>query len=315
MDVKVITFAASEQVLEKTSEIDEYVSDTVHYIKAEFTLGENWTEFDIVQAVWARGSQLVCTILDSNNSCMVPPEVLTETGVVWVNLVGTNVADDEVENRLTTCKAKALKVKYNANICDHESEEVTPSQFEQFIAIVEDDVAKVTGMTAIATTLPEDSDATALYSNGVLTFGIPKGDTGATGPQGPQGIQGETGATGPQGPKGDTGATGPQGEKGDTGSQGLKGDKGDTGATGPQGPKGDKGDTGSQGPKGDKGDKGDTGEQGIQGIQGEKGDKGDTGSTGPQGPKGDDYVLTSQDKQDIANIILADLPTWNGGNY
>lgn len=51
MDVKVITFAASEQVLEKTSEIDEYVSDTVHYIKAEFTLGENWTEFDIVQAV------------------------------------------------------------------------------------------------------------------------------------------------------------------------------------------------------------------------------------------------------------------------
>lgn len=289
MDVKVITFAASEQVLEKTSEeIDEYVSDTVHYIKAEFTLGENWTEFDIVQAVWARGSQLVCTILDSNNSCMVPPEVLTETGVVWVNLVGTNVADDEVENRLTTCKAKALKVKYNANICEHESEEVTPSQFEQFIAIVEDDVAQVTGMTAIATTLPEGSDATALYSDGVLTFGIPKGDTGATGPQG---------------------------EKGDTGSQGLKGDKGDTGATGPQGPKGDKGDTGSQGPKGDKGDKGDTGEQGIQGIQGEKGDKGDTGSTGPQGPKGDDYVLTSQDKQDIANIILADLPTWNGGNY
>lgn len=288
MDVKVITFAASEQVLEKTSEIDEYVSDTVHYIKAEFTLGENWTEFDIVQAVWARGSQLVCTILDSNNSCMVPPEVLTETGVVWVNLVGTNVADDEVENRLTTCKAKALKVKYNANICEHESEEVTPSQFEQFIAIVEDDVAQVTGMTAIATTLPEGSDATALYSDGVLTFGIPKGDTGATGPQG---------------------------EKGDTGSQGPKGDKGDTGATGPQGPKGDKGDTGSQGPKGDKGDKGDTGEQGIQGIQGEKGDKGDTGSTGPQGPKGDDYVLTSQDKQDIANIILADLPTWNGGNY
>lgn len=288
MDVKVITFAASEQVLEKTSEIDEYVSDTVHYIKAEFTLGENWTEFDIVQAVWARGSQLICTILDSNNSCMVPPEVLTETGVVWVNLVGTNVADDEVENRLTTCKAKALKVKYNANICEHESEEVTPSQFEQFIAIVEDDVAKVTGMTAIVTTLPEGSDATALYSDGVLTFGIPKGDTGATGPQG---------------------------EKGDTGSQGPKGDKGDTGATGPQGPKGDKGDTGSQGPKGDKGDKGDTGEQGIQGIQGEKGDKGDTGSTGPQGPKGDDYVLTSQDKQDIANIILADLPTWNGGNY
>lgn len=38
-------------------------------------------------------------------------------------------------------------------------------------------------------------------------FGIPKGDTGATGPQG---IQGPTGATGPQGPQGPSGVyTGP----------------------------------------------------------------------------------------------------------
>lgn len=36
----------------------------------------------------------------------------------------------------------------------------------------------------------------------------PKGDTGATGPQGPAGPKGDTGATGPQGPKGDTGPQG-----------------------------------------------------------------------------------------------------------
>jgi type VI secretion system secreted protein Hcp len=51
----------------------------------------------------------------------------------------------------------------------------------------------------------------------------PKGDTGATGPEGLQG---------PKGDKGDTGATGPEG------LQGPKGDKGDTGATGSQGPPG-----------------------------------------------------------------------------
>ena len=102
---------------------------------------------------------------------------------------------------------------------------------------------------------------------------------------------------GAQGPKGDKGDTGAQGPKGDTGETGAQGQKGDTGA---QGPKGDKGDTGSQGPKGD------TGEQGVQGIQGpkgDKGDKGDTGEQGIQGPKGDtgsDYVLTAQDKTDIA---------------
>ena len=85
--------------------------------------------------------------------------------------------------------------------------------------------------------------------------------------------------------------------------KGEKGDKGDTGPQGPQGPqgekgeKGDKGDTGAQGPQGEKGDKGDTG---AQGPQGEKGDKGDTGA---QGEKGDAYILSEQDKDDIAELV------------
>ena len=30
---------------------------------------------------------------------------------------------------------------------------------------------------------------------------------------------------------------------------------------------------------------------------------------------GDDYILTNQDKQDIADIVISELPTWTGGNY
>ena len=66
------------------------------------------------------------------------------------------------------------------------------------------------------------------------------------------------------------GATGPQGE------QGIQGQ------TGPQGPKGDTGETGPQGP---------AGQQGPQGIQ------------GPKGDTGDDYILTEQDKQEIAGMV------------
>jgi hypothetical protein len=47
--------------------------------------------------------------------------------------------------------------------------------------------------------------------------------------------------------------------------------------------------------KGDKGDKGDRGEQGVKGEKGEQ---------GIQGEKGDDYVLTSADKNEIADIML-----------
>ena len=62
-----------------------------------------------------------------------------------------------------------------------------------------------------------------------------------------------------QGPKGDPGATGPQGPKGDSG------EKGDPGEAGPQGPKGDPGATGVQGPTGPQGPKGDPGAKGDRG--------------------------------------------------
>ena len=60
------------------------------------------------------------------------------------------------------------------------------------------------------------------------------------------------------------------------------------------------------------------GPQGIQGATGPQGPQGETGATGPQGPQGipgDDYVLTPQDKTDIANIVLQLLPTTQGVLY
>ena len=142
--------------------------------------------------------------------------------------------------------------------------------------------AEIEELTAQAQTLTPGSQATATYQNGVLTIGVPrgdKGDKGDTGERGPQGEQGVQGIQGIQGPKGDKGDQGPQGIQGETG------------------PKGDKGDTGAQGIQGPKGDKGDTGEQGIQGERGPQGEKGDTGE------QGDDYVLTEQDKEEIADMV------------
>ena len=81
---------------------------------------------------------------------------------------------------------------------------------------------------------------------------------------------------------------------------------------------------GPQGPSGPQGEKGDKGEQGIPGEKGDKGDKGDTGATGAQGEPGkdgadgkdgEDYVLTNEDKQEIAEMAaeLVDVPD-SGGN-
>lgn len=72
------------------------------------------------------------------------------------------------------------------------------------------------------------------------------------------------------------------------------------------------GATGPQGPKGDTGAKGDKGDTGAQGPQGEQGPKGETGATGPQGPagvNGSDYVLTTADKEEIAELAAGIVDT------
>ncbi len=77
--------------------------------------------------------------------------------------------------------------------------------------------------------------------NLVLTFTIPRGDTGprgetgATGAQGIQGIQGIQGEMGATGSTGNTGPTGPMGVAGVTGPTGATGADGVTGPTGATG--------------------------------------------------------------------------------
>lgn len=246
MNKQSITFKADEQELIKTGGINSYASNIVAYIEATFELGENWTGYDSVRAVWSNDYLTdISTVLDPNGRCIVPTEVLTDTGNVTVNLVGSISVDDELTDRLTTYPCKALIVDEDAKVEGDETESITPSQFEQFIEIVHDEVEQVTGMTAEAETLPAGSDATASYSDGVLSFGIPQGI------QGEQGEQGETGETGaPAGfgnvtasvdntvgtPSVNVTASGPDTAKEfDFAFHNLKGEQGDTGETGATG--------------------------------------------------------------------------------
>lgn len=63
----------------------------------------------------------------------------------------------------------------------------TQAQFGTYLANVASDLAEIENITATAATLPAGSNATASYSAGLISLGIPKGDKGDTG---------NTGATG-----------------------------------------------------------------------------------------------------------------------
>lgn len=57
----------------------------------------------------------------------------------------------------------------------------TEADFQALLGNVASDLAEIENLSVSVTTLPEGSSATASYSHGVLSLGIPRGDTGATG--------------------------------------------------------------------------------------------------------------------------------------
>ena len=81
----------------------------------------------------------------------------------------------------------------------------TYNDFCNDVAKLGDITEELGSISAEATTLEAGSSATVSYNDGVFSFGIPKGDTGA---------KGERGETGAKGDKGDTGTTGATGATG-----------------------------------------------------------------------------------------------------
>lgn len=190
MDKQIITFSANEQNLVRIGGEYHYSSNKVSYIGAHFDLGANWDGFDSVRAVWFTDRiNGISTVLDGEGNCTVPTEVLKKKDRVFVNLVGSIVSNGELTDRLTTYPAVALVVDSKAKVDSTETAPVTPSQFEQFVSIVQDAVANIKDI--VSTTLNADYTLTFVYSDGT-SYTTPS----IRGERGPQGAGGADGTDG-----------------------------------------------------------------------------------------------------------------------
>lgn len=218
--------------------------DTEGYIKCVFDFTtEDWN--GTVKTAHFKNPKTgeITTQLLENDSCMVPPEALTDRGNVYFSVTG-----EKEGYRITTGVVSIFNAE---TIYGGEPSDPTPSQYDQIIAAVAESVSAAENAESIAENIQQQAESGAF-----------KGDRGDIGPQGPQGEPGKDGAaatvavgtvtTGePDTPASVTNSGTqnaavldfviPKGVKGD------KGDKGDTGAQGVQGEKGDKGDTGEKG--------------------------------------------------------------------
>lgn len=140
MEQTTLHFSANEQAL--TGQTYRFASNTVHYIKAVFDLGQNWSGYDSIRAIWWSDYACIATVLDSRGECIVPVEVLKRVGKVRMNLVGSISEDGELTDRLTTYPIDAVIVEKNARVCGTETAPITPSQFEQFAEAVHEDAER-----------------------------------------------------------------------------------------------------------------------------------------------------------------------------
>lgn len=321
MKDQVIKFEALNQSLRKTSGFSTYPSDMVEIITAEFELGDEWDGYDSVRAVWQNGEVKISSFLDSNYKCKIPSEVLENKGTLEVNLVASSVDDDVLTERLTSYKVVAFQIPVKVNIDGSDPQDVTPSQFEQFVAVVKEDADRAeAGATDAEASAQSASGSATASANSATASATSAGESEQSKTQAQEYAQNAyNSAVGAESAKDDAEdardeirsmraeavTLSPGSDATASYSDGLlslgipRGDKGETGATGATGPKGDTGEQGPQGPKGDKGDKGETGAD---------------GANGKTPVKGTDY-WTAADKSAMVSDVLAALPTWNGGSY
>lgn len=222
--------------------------DTEGYIKCVFDFTtEDWN--GTVKTAHFKNPKTgeITTQLLENDSCMVPPEALTDRGNVSFSLTG-----EKKDYRITT----GIVSFFNADtISGGEPSDPTPSQYDQIIAAVAESISAAENAESIAESIQQQAESGAF-----------KGDQGEKGEKGDTGPQGEPGADGAAATVAvgmvTTGEPDTPASVTNSGTQNAavldfvipKGVKGD---------KGDKGDTGAQGIQGEKGDKGDTGEKGT----------------------------------------------------
>ncbi len=337
----IIKFALDHQKIERL-DTEFVVADSQNYLYAEFQLqSDDWQP--PITALF----DSYAVILDSNNNCLVPWEVLKKTTFKVSAFCGD----------LHTAAAAVIFVNPSGYVSGETPEPPSPDVYTQILDIA-------TSAKNIAEGVRADADAgvfdgepgppgTGIMIKGTaaqvedLPTEAAAGDMWNVGSAPPYNIylytgnewqdQGQLqGAEGPQGepgPKGDTGPQGPEGPQGPAGPQGEPGPKGDTGDMGPQGPEGPQGPAGPQGEPGLKGDQGESGatytpsvdedglltwenDKGLENpepisIRGPQGPKGDTGDTGPQGPKGDTGPQGPAGTATVATVTLS-AASWAG---
>jgi len=121
-------------------EIIKLASDTVAEVDCQVEIsGHEWDDFDALKLVFEnkRKNTKIAVLLDSENCCTVPWEVLVDKGMVECNLVASDVVGSTLVERLTTYQIPVIDIAQKVNVDGSNSIAPTASEWQQFVALAD----------------------------------------------------------------------------------------------------------------------------------------------------------------------------------
>lgn len=157
--------------------------------KCSFSFSEEYTEELVKKAIFtSQNSSVEVAII--NNECNIPTEILKARNIVLLGVYAYKVVDDKLDLRYSP-SPDAFKVNSGSYIEGaSESEEITPSQFEQYMQAMND------GLNKVEESIKKMDEATSATTQLVddINQRLENGDF--IGPEGPQGVPGTNGKDG-----------------------------------------------------------------------------------------------------------------------
>lgn len=160
--------------------------------KCSFSFSEEYTEELVKKAIFtSQNSSVEVAII--NNECDIPTEILKARNIVLLGVYAYKVTGDKLDLRYSP-SPDAFKVNSGSYIEGaSESEEITPSQFEQYMQALND------GLNKVEESIKKMDEATSSANDLVDNINQKLENGDFIGPQGSQGIQGVPGKDGTDG--------------------------------------------------------------------------------------------------------------------
>lgn len=155
----------------------------------EFEFSAEYTVDLVKNAVFSIKDNVYQTSI-INDQCDIPAEILSDFGEVVFGVYAYEVNDDQLDLRYSPFPARFTIISGSYDPTAEESEEITPSQFEQYMQALND------GLNQVKDSISELNQATESANELVdeINEKLENGDfIGPQGPQGPQGVPGNDG--------------------------------------------------------------------------------------------------------------------------